>query len=266
MTAALDGVRVLVTRERPGELGELLERRGAIVMHVPLIEIVEPADRGVALRAALGEIATYDWLVVTSAPGAERVAAAAASVGTKLAAVGVTTAHVLADGADRPVDLVPSPQRADRLAEQLIEEAGPRRQRILVVQGARAEPALQDRLRTAGHDVHAVVGYDTALRRPSPADTEGADALLLASGSAARAWVDALGVDAPPVVVAIGPSTARVARELGLKVSAIATDHSVDGLVNELERMLGDPVHATGQRRVKHPIGLQDSDGTKLAK
>ncbi len=266
MTHPLDGCRVLVTRERPGALGELLERRGATVVHVPLIEIVEPADGGEALRSALEDLPTYDWIVVTSVPGAERVAAAAAAVGAKLAAVGTTTAGVLADGAGRPVDVVPSEQRADRLAERLIEAAGPHRRRILVVQGARADPALGDRLRAAGHDVHAVIGYDTALRRPSRVEVEGADALLLASGSAARAWVEALGVDGPPLVIAIGPATARVARDLGLKVGAVATDHSVDGLVDELERMLGDPFGATGWRRVKPPIGLQDSDRTNVAK
>ena len=38
----LRGRRVLVTRERPGELARLLEASGAVVVHVPLIEVVEP--------------------------------------------------------------------------------------------------------------------------------------------------------------------------------------------------------------------------------
>ena len=73
MTSPLAGKRVLVTRERPGELGAMLEARGAIVVHVPLIEIREPADGGERLRRELDGLRNFDWLVVTSVPGAERV-------------------------------------------------------------------------------------------------------------------------------------------------------------------------------------------------
>jgi uroporphyrinogen-III synthase len=38
------------------------------------------------------------------------------------------------------------------------------------------------------------------------------------------------------VIVAIGPSTAEIAGELGLKVSGVAADHTLEGLVTELER------------------------------
>lgn len=224
-------------------------------MHVPLIEIVDVADE--SLRMALDAIATFDWLVVTSAAGAERVAArAAVSPGTKLAAVGTATARTLALGAGRRVDLVPSEQRAQYLADALNDAAGPTRCRILVVQGARADTTLADALRAAGHDVEAVVGYDTVLRTPDPTDLDGADALLLASGSAARAWYDAVGVDCPPIVVAIGPTTAGIAEELGLKVTATATDHSLDGLVTALERIL---VESLGRRPVETSEDLQES-------
>jgi hypothetical protein len=103
MTSPLAGKRVLVTRERPGELGAMLEARGATVVHVPLIEIREPADGGEHLRRELGELRNFDWLVVTSVrvpngsdvrpPRTRRVS---------LAAVGSATARVLADLAGRP--------------------------------------------------------------------------------------------------------------------------------------------------------------------
>jgi uroporphyrinogen-III synthase len=132
---------------------------------------------------------------------------------------------------------VPAVQRAEALAEDLIRAArGPLR--ILVAQGDRAAPTLVDRLRAAGHDVTAVVAYRTVLRRPDPTELDGADALLLASGSAAQAWVDTVGDRQPPVVVAIGPATATTADRLGLKVTAVAADHSLDGLVTALEQVL----------------------------
>ena len=238
--SSLAGRRILVTRERPGELGAMLAARGADVVHVPLIRIVGASDGGSSLRRELDMLDGYDWLVVTSVPGAERVGAAAHGGRVRLAAVGSTTAQVLADLAGRPVDLVPSIQRATALGEALIDVAGPDPRRILVAQGDLADGTLVGLLSAAGHQVTAVEAYRTVLRRPEPAEVAGVDALVFASGSAARAWVEAVGVGTPPVVVAIGPTTAGVAREHGLKVTAVAADHSLEGLVTELERQLGD--------------------------
>ena len=55
MSGPLAGVRVLVTRERPGRLAELLTERGAEVVHVPLIGIAEPADGGPAVGVVDGD-------------------------------------------------------------------------------------------------------------------------------------------------------------------------------------------------------------------
>ena len=237
MTGALDGCRVLVTRERPGELGAMLAERGATVVHVPLIEVVEPAEGGRALREALSRLDRYDWLVVTSPAGAERVGRAARSVtGLRLAAVGTTTARVLALEAGRDVDLVPAEQRAEALAESLVAESTAQ-QRILIAQADIAAPTLAEALRQAGHDVTAVAAYRTIAREPDRGAALGADAVLFASGSAVESWCRAFGPTGPPLVVAIGPSTAAVADRLGLKVSAVSADHSLDGLVTELARL-----------------------------
>jgi len=219
----------------------MLEDRGAVVIHVPLITIEEPADGGERLQSELDALDRYDWLVVTSVAGADRVAEAAATGRVRLAAVGVSTADRLATVTGREVDLVPSPQRAEALADELIDLAGDDTWRILVAQGDLADGALTGRLRTAGHQVTDVVAYRTVARRPElqgRADIVDADALALASGSAARSWVEAFGTDAPAVVVAIGPTTARVAGEIGLKVSSVAADHSLEGLVTALEHQL----------------------------
>ena len=61
-----------------GELAALLTARGATVIHVPLLAVVEPIDGGTALRDVLSDLREFDWLVVTSAAGAERVGRAAA--------------------------------------------------------------------------------------------------------------------------------------------------------------------------------------------
>ena len=213
----LAGRRVLVTRDRPGELGRLLAERGAAVIHVPLIETTDPDDGGAARDAALGNLADHDWLIVTSA-------------------VGTATARILAELAGRPIDVVPDRQLALELAAALSARLGNEHVRILLAQADRAPETLADLLRAAGHDVTVVAAYSTRLRAPDPALLNDLDALVLASGSAASSWVAALGTDAPPVVVAIGPTTAQVARGLGLKVSAVAAEYSLAGLVDALER------------------------------
>ena len=89
------------------------------------------------------------------------------------------------------------------------------------------------------------VGYRTVLLEIDPEVVVGADALVLASGSSAESWVASVGLETPPVVVAIGPTTAEAARRFGLKISSVAADHSLAGLVIELERQLAGPTGST---------------------
>jgi uroporphyrinogen-III synthase len=239
---------VLVTRERPGELAAMLADRGATVVHVPLIAIAEPVDGGEALREALSELAAFDWLVVTSAAGSERVADAAGEApDVRLAAVGTATARVLEQRSGRPVDLVPSAQLATALVAAFVEQVTSP-QRVLVAQGDLAAPTLVDGLRAAGHDVSVVTAYRTIALEPDRAAVADADAVLFASGSAAENWCRHFGTAAPPVVIAIGPTTAHAAARFGLKVTAAATDHSLDGLVAELERVVARTGPATHER------------------
>jgi uroporphyrinogen-III synthase len=218
----LDGVRIALTRPDAGELGERLAALGAIVVHVPLIEIGDAADGGAALREVLDRLDGFDWLVVTSANGARRVGAAARQhPAVRLAAVGPTSAAVLAAGAERPVDLVPTVARA----EGLLAEFPPAPAAVLLVQADRARRLLADGLERVGHRVESVTAYRTVSRRPTPDELEqlgDVDAVVFASGSAVAGWVDALGTTVPAVVVALGPVTAEAARSRGVTVSHVA--------------------------------------------
>lgn len=238
-SGALHGCTIVITREARGELGRRLDELGATVLHVPLIEVVaaDPADADAlddALRSPL------DWLVVTSAAGADRVSLVAGRDDVRLAAVGTATAARLEQVAGRPVDLVPERQLASVLLDEFVV-VQPTPSRVLVVQADRAADTLVTGLADAGHDVVAVTAYRTVLRRPTPSDLEAissADAVAFASGSAALGWTQALGPDAtsslPPIVAAIGPTTASVAHELGLEVTHESAEHSVHGLIRTL--------------------------------
>ena len=241
----LAGSRVVVTRERPGTLGALLAERGATVVHVPLIEVTDPDDGGSELEDALSDLQAVDWVLVTSAPGAERAAAALGdrSGDVALGCVGTATAARWQELSGRPADLVPERQLAASLATAFVDaHRDAPGQRVVVAQADRAGTDLVVGLRSAGHHVTAITAYRTVTRRPSPAEfdlLEDADAVLFASGSAVAGWFEALGDDArsalPPIVVAIGPSTAETADDYDLKIRTIAADHSVPGLVAALE-------------------------------
>jgi len=244
VTRPLSGCTVVVTREQRGELGRLLDVQGADVLHVPLIEVVD-ADPTALAEAWRSE---PDWVIVTSAAGADRVAADVATrPGISLAAVGTATAVRLEQRCGRPVDLVPDRQLASALVEEFVARNDQPR-RVLVAQADRAEPTLVDGLRAAGHEVTAVVAYHTLLHRPTADDLASiarADAVVFTSGSAASGWADVVEDPAaalPPIVVAIGPTTSAAAAKSGLKISHIAADHSIAGVIDEL-------IDAWGQSR-----------------
>ena len=68
----LAGRRIVVTRPEAKPLADELERLGAEVTIVPLIEI-RPAEDRRALEDAVARIATYDWIVLTSVNGVAAV-------------------------------------------------------------------------------------------------------------------------------------------------------------------------------------------------
>jgi uroporphyrinogen-III synthase len=238
VSGPLTGKRIALTRPGAGELGKRLAALGATVVHVPLVEITDPPDGGVQLRSALARLAAFDWLVATSANGAERAGPAAAGHrDLRLAAVGPATAAALAAAAGRPVDLVP----AVASAEGLLAEFPRRPARVLLAQADLARTMLADGLAAFGHHVESVIAYRTIVRRPSPEEVEAlrrADAVVLASGSAAAGWAAAVGPEAGPPVIAIGPVTARDAIARGIAVAHVAPSPDATTVSDLLARVL----------------------------
>src|SRR5579864_7020652 len=68
----LGGIRVLVGRARhqAGALSSELKEQGAEVLEIPFIEIRKPKSFQ-ALDSALKNLASYDWLILTSVNGVE---------------------------------------------------------------------------------------------------------------------------------------------------------------------------------------------------
>jgi len=94
---------------------------------------------------------------------------------------------------------------------------------------------LPDGLRAAGWTVDVVDAYRTVAAELTPAQLDaasGADLVTFTSSSTVDRFVDAVGVDrVPPLVASIGPVTSASATAHGLTVDIEATEHTVPGLV-----------------------------------
>lgn len=254
MSGPLAGRRVVVTRasDQAGAFSSLLREAGAEVIEVPLVRIVDAADDGAALRFALGRLADFDWLVITSPNGAARVAAALAGGDRASVAAGdpshlriAVVGSATADALGRPVDLVPGRQIGEALVEAF--PAGPGR--VLLVQGELARRDVEAGLTAKGWAVERVVAYRT-VPQPIPEELAdsiaAADAITFLSGSAAAAFASAAisgRLVLPRHVVSIGPATTQAAMSAGVFVTATAQLHTLGGTVATLVRELGIADH-----------------------
>jgi uroporphyrinogen-III synthase len=248
----LAGWRVLVPRSGPWaeRVATMLEERGARAVIVPLIAYEPPADRG-PLDRALERLAcgAYDWVVVTSAATADVLAAdtpaaerARVPATTRFAAVGEASADALrARGFE--VAYVP---RGEASAHNLVESwqadvGALAPARILVLQSNLALDSLGERLQELGHAVDVAVAYRTVERPLDPTIVQsvqagGIDAVLVTSGSVARAIVHRLGpLPSSTVVASIGSRTSAEAHDAGLRVHLTAPIRDMEALVSALE-------------------------------
>lgn len=250
-TQPLFGRRVLVprAREQAESTARALRERGAEPLVAPLIAIEPPPD-GAALTAAVGALATYDWVVFTSANGVARTLAELARQGrdarafgrAQIAAIGPKTAAALGAGGLR-ADLVAEEYVGESLATALLARVtAPCK--VLLLRALVARDALPDALRAAGHDVEVVAAYRTTTPASSEAEAwlaEGrVDAVLFTSSSTVTSLTSLLGARAHELLAgvalaSIGPITSATLRGEGLEPSVTASEHTVSGLLDALE-------------------------------
>lgn len=245
----LFGKRIVVTRaqSQAASLSDRLASFGATVIEMPATR-VEPLDAA-PLRAALERLSDFRWVVFTSQNAvrlfwsALRDAGldARALSGARIAAVGPATGAALLEHG-LAVDVAP-----DRfVAEALLDAIRGRRDvagaRVLHATAEGARDTLQSGLRELGAIVERVDLYRSVRDGTGAAQlrerllTEGADLVTFTSASSVKNFVDAVGADAAPRVVAasIGPITSEAARTAGLEIVVEATDSTIRGLVNAI--------------------------------
>jgi uroporphyrinogen-III synthase len=260
----LAGKQIAITRaaEQAVELVERLRALGAEPLVCPMIAFAPPEDWG-PLDAALGRLAAFDWLAVTSANAVVALLERMARRGIgpealghlRVAAVGPATAEALA-AHGLEAWLVPSVQTAAGLLAEIGDVRG---QRVLLPQADIARPTLAAGLRERGALVETVTAYRT-VPGSGVAMLEGLlrngklDALLFASPSAASYLLEGLeaagrtreqsrALVARVALVSIGPTTSSALRDAGLSVAAEARPHTAEGLVAAVLELLA-PVRA----------------------
>lgn len=250
----LFGKRILVPRplHQARATSAAIRERGARAVLRPALDIAPPPDPGALERAILGA-ASYDWVVFTSVNGVlalERVLEGtgkdARIFGTaRLAVIGEKTAAALRRLGLR-ADLVAPEYIAESLSEALLAELAPQ-SRVLLVRALVARALLPEALAAAGHHVDIVAAYETnavsgsELRALQAALETEVDVVLFTSSSMVDAVVTALGSEARRVlsgllVASIGPVTSATLGKHGIPIGARADVHTVDGLLDALER------------------------------
>lgn len=212
-----------------------LEALDAEVLAVPVIRIAAPEDDGRALDDALGDLANYDWLAVTSMNGARAVIDRVDSASTvpPIACVGPGTARFMTD-AGFDVALIPEVAVGEGLVDAFPEGAG----RVLLPQAEVARPVVAEGVAAKGWSVDRIVAYRTLDAEVAPevaAQAAVADVITFTSSSTVERWLRLVGADkVPPVVAVIGPITAEAATAHGLEVTIAAEPHTADGLVDAI--------------------------------
>ncbi len=254
----LFGQRVLVTRTRQQASGLSLglEALGAEVFEAPTIEVVPPEDFD-ELDRAIGEIAGYDWLILTSGNGVEALADRLGALGfdarqlagVKVAGVGEATVEMLRRRLGVRADFVPGRTMGEALAEEIIAKEGVGGKKVLLLRADIARPALPRLLCEAGAEVRELVVYQTRIVAGLPGDVMealeagGVDWVTFTSSSTASNLVELLGEKRDLLegvkTASIGPVTSGTMGELGLGVTVEATESNVSGLIEALVGAVG---------------------------
>jgi uroporphyrinogen III methyltransferase/synthase len=251
----LAGRTILVTRPRRQSrpLADALRRLGATVIEAPAIEIEPPSDFR-PLDEAIGRLATYDWVVFTSANGVEaffdrlsEVRPQALSSSPKLAAIGPATAESLRERGYE-ADVVPGKYVAEDVFRAIAGRVELSGKRFLLPRADIAREALPELLRAAGAIVDVVIAYrtvrnDEEMRRASELVERGElDMVTFTSASTARSFfarVDPRSLENRARAASIGPITSNALRELGVTPAVEAERFTTEGLVEAILRHYG---------------------------
>ncbi len=246
----LVGVRVLVGRPRhqAGAISAELRKLGASVLEIPFIEIRKPRSFR-ALDSVLKNLASYDWLILTSANGVEAMWDRMANLRIadraldhlRIAAIGPATKKAI-EQRDAKVDVVPKEYVAESVVRNLRKKV--KGKHVLLVRAKVARDVIPRELRKAGAAVEVVEAYETVVPTSSQAKLKTVlknpkrrpHVVTFTSSSTVKNFVELIGRQSRRRLrgiqtASIGPVTSSTLRELGLQVDIAAKKFTIPGLV-----------------------------------
>ncbi len=250
----LFGKVIVTTRSRQGNIlsAAKIAVRGGRCIEFDTLN-VKPLTNSNAFLHALARLSDYHWLIFTSATGVqlffgvlEKLQQDARTLSpVRVAAIGIETAKMLEHYGIK-ADFVPNVYTTLELGRGLIDFTPMDNRKVLLLRSQLASDDLPDLLSKTKAIVDDVPIYTleknaadtTTLKQLLNRDK--IDWITFASPFAVRAFFDQIPVDMVKAcrarIASIGPVTAEQIQELGLAVAAEAREHTIDGLLDAIEK------------------------------
>ena len=245
----LFGKRIVVTRaqDQAGDFAERLRVLGADAVELPTISI-QPAQDPAPLDAAIECLASYDWLIFTSANGVrffldrlDQSRFDLRSLKARICAIGPATRKAV-EALHLKVDLMPG----EYVAEGLIAAFSTHDlegKRVLLPRAAVARDLIPAELTKLGAHIDVVEAYRNAIpgdavhrAREIFSAARKPDWITFTSSSTVSNFLSIVGVEALNGVriASIGPVTSGTIRSRGLPVDIEARDYTIEGLIESI--------------------------------
>ncbi|MDS1030698.1 uroporphyrinogen-III C-methyltransferase [Bacillota bacterium LX-D] len=249
----LFGKRIVVTRsrEQASALTNCLEQLGAEVVEFPTIEITPPADYSL-LDQELENIASYKWIIFTSANGVraffKRLRDLKMDIrslyGINICAIGPKTSEAL-ENYGLCVEYVPEEFVAEAVIAGLQDKIT-EGDKVLLPRADIARKVLPEALKKIGAEITEVAVYRTVRSENNLPmllelfENNQIDIITFTSSSTVRNFIETLPQGQKldllnkPKIACIGPITAQTAKDFGLDVHIVASEYTIEGLVQAL--------------------------------
>jgi uroporphyrinogen III methyltransferase/synthase len=255
MKQPLFGKNIVLTRDEAGnaDFAEKILVRGGNPVQFASINI-KPLTGSNEFLQALTKFNDYNWIIFTSSNGVTVFFDALESLGkdarvfssAKIAVIGSRTAEKLSRFGIK-ADFVPGVFTSEQLGRQLLNFVNLLNKKVLLLRSQIASDELVELLVKGGAVVDDVAVY-TAVSQKGESDllvekiSKGEiDWLTFASPSSVDGFFEQVDIDvvrtAKVRVASIGPVTSERLLSLGVNVDVTADEHTLDGLLNAIEKI-----------------------------
>jgi uroporphyrinogen III methyltransferase / synthase len=244
--APLFGKKIVVTRTRQqaSVLSERLTALGAKVLEFPTIEIKSKSDQ-TELVNAINNIEQYHWIIFTSQNAVNiffdtlknNNKDARSLYKLKIAAIGPATSAELSKYFIKS-DIIPWEYVAEEIINEM-KKAGMKEKSVLLPCAAEARLTLKEGLEGLGAKVDRLHIYDTIIPENIPEhlvkEVQTADLITFTSSSTVKHF-SRIVQNTEAGIACIGPVTANTAREFGYTPDIVASEYTINGLVEAIEK------------------------------